>query len=56
MPRLTETCTSCGTRLIGKATTSFPCPGCGDGAVGRCAQCRDQGVAYVHEACGYAGP
>lgn len=56
MPLLVETCSSCGTRLLGKSVTSFPCPQCGEGAIGRCAQCRDQGVFYACEHCGFTGP
>ncbi len=54
--KLLETCSSCGTRLLGKATTSFLCPGCGEQPVGRCAQCRDQSVHYKCDACGFVGP
>lgn len=54
--KLTETCSSCGTRLLGKATTSFMCPACGEHALGRCAQCRDQSVKYRCDGCGFMGP
>lgn len=55
MARVTENCTSCGVRLNSKGTTAFLCPGCGEGAIGRCPQCRDQGVVYACD-CGFAGP
>jgi Zn-ribbon RNA-binding protein len=54
--KLTDICSSCGTRLLGKATTSFMCPGCGEHALGRCQQCRDQSVHYKCEGCGFTGP
>lgn len=54
--KLTEICSSCGTRLLGKATTSFMCPGCGEHAMGRCQQCRDQSVKYRCDSCGFTGP
>ena len=56
LAKLTEICSSCGTRLLGKATTAFPCPSCGETAIGRCSQCRDQSVKYRCESCGYTGP
>ncbi|MBI4393888.1 MAG: DUF1610 domain-containing protein [Euryarchaeota archaeon] len=54
--KVTETCSSCGVRLIGQATTSFLCPSCGDGKIGRCAQCRDQSVEFTCAHCGFVGP
>jgi predicted RNA-binding Zn-ribbon protein involved in translation (DUF1610 family) len=54
--KITDTCSSCGTRLLGKATTAFACPSCGEGKIGRCAQCRDQSVHYRCENCGFTGP
>lgn len=54
--RLTETCTSCGVRLLGKGVTTFLCPSCGESKMGRCAQCRDQSVTYTCNKCGFAGP
>ena len=54
--KVKETCTSCGVRLIGQATTSFLCPNCGEGKLGRCAQCRDQSVEYLCAHCGFVGP
>jgi predicted RNA-binding Zn-ribbon protein involved in translation (DUF1610 family) len=54
--KFTDVCSSCGVRLTGKGATSFPCPDCGDAAIGRCDQCRDQSVLYKCEACGFAGP
>ena len=56
MAKLTQNCSSCGTRLLGKATTTFACPACGEAHVGRCAQCRDQSVAYRCDSCGFTGP
>ena len=54
--KVSETCASCGTRILGKAATSFMCPSCGEGHLGRCAQCRDQSVAYTCKDCGFTGP
>ena len=54
--RLTETCSSCGVRLLGKGVTTFACPSCGEGKLGRCTQCRDQSVAYHCNRCGFQGP
>lgn len=51
-----DTCTSCGVRLIGRGSTSFPCPDCADVHVGRCPQCRDQGVEYECPSCAFVGP
>ena len=49
-------CNSCGVRLTMKHSTVFPCPKCGEKKIGRCAQCRDQSVAYACDACGFKGP
>lgn len=54
--RLTENCSSCGTRLLGKGVTTFACPSCGEGKFGRCTQCRDQSVTYTCNKCGFSGP
>ncbi|HVL87475.1 MAG TPA: zinc finger domain-containing protein [Candidatus Thermoplasmatota archaeon] len=54
--RVTDSCTSCGKRLIERGTTSFLCPSCGNGKIGRCVQCRDQGVTWACGECGFAGP
>ncbi|MCA1814560.1 MAG: zinc finger domain-containing protein [Halobacteriales archaeon] len=54
--RLTETCSSCGVRLLGKGSATFACPSCGAGKLGRCAQCRDQSVTYTCAECGFQGP
>jgi Zn-ribbon RNA-binding protein len=54
--RQSETCSSCGVRLLGKGVTSFACPSCGEGKMGRCAQCRDQSVTYSCAKCGFQGP
>ena len=32
------------------------CPNCGNEEIGRCAQCRDQGVKYECSKCGFVGP
>ncbi|MGQ0536463.1 MAG: zinc finger domain-containing protein [Methanobacteriota archaeon] len=50
------TCTSCGIRLLGEGNTVFPCPACGNVRLGRCPQCRDQGVTYACRECGFQGP
>ncbi len=49
-------CTSCGAVLLGKGTTTFPCPSCGQAKIGRCTRCRDQSVAYHCPACSFVGP
>ncbi|HLE46276.1 MAG TPA: zinc finger domain-containing protein [Thermoplasmata archaeon] len=49
-------CVSCGLVIGGRGTTSFPCPNCGNVTIGRCQQCRDQGVAYACPECGFRGP
>lgn len=49
-------CSSCGKRLVGKANTFFKCPRCGEYEIGRCDQCRDQGVSYECKKCGFIGP
>ncbi|MEW5759594.1 MAG: zinc finger domain-containing protein [Candidatus Thermoplasmatota archaeon] len=51
-----ETCSSCGTKLIGHGNTSFPCPSCGKTLTGRCIHCRDQSVIYRCKECGFTGP
>ncbi|UCH88855.1 MAG: DUF1610 domain-containing protein [Thermoplasmata archaeon] len=51
-----ETCTSCGIRLVGKGSTAFPCPSCGETQIGRCKQCRNQSARYVCPNCGFRGP
>ncbi|OGS48181.1 MAG: RNA-binding protein [Euryarchaeota archaeon RBG_16_68_13] len=49
-------CTSCGAVLSEKGSTSFLCPSCGKGAIGRCTRCRDQSVLYRCPTCGFEGP
>ena len=49
-------CSSCGKRLIGHGNTFFKCPKCGEYEIGRCDQCRDQGVSYECKKCGFIGP
>ncbi len=49
-------CSSCGIRLTGKGNTFFKCPKCGEYEIGRCNQCRDQGVKYECKKCGFVGP
>ena len=49
-------CSSCGIGLHGECNTYFKCPECGGEGIGRCAQCRDQGVKYECKKCGFVGP
>ena len=49
-------CSSCGKRLVGHGNTFFKCPKCGEVEIGRCDQCRDQGVSYECKKCGFIGP
>ncbi|HTP53654.1 MAG TPA: zinc finger domain-containing protein [Thermoplasmata archaeon] len=49
-------CTSCGRALPTPGGTQFPCPGCGEVVIGRCARCRDQSVLYHCPKCGFEGP
>jgi predicted RNA-binding Zn-ribbon protein involved in translation (DUF1610 family) len=49
-------CSSCGIGLLGHGNTFFRCPGCGESEIGRCAQCRDQGISYECDRCGFKGP
>lgn len=49
-------CTSCGRRLVKGKSTVFTCPNCGEQEIGRCANCRDQSVAYVCPKCNFSGP
>jgi predicted RNA-binding Zn-ribbon protein involved in translation (DUF1610 family) len=49
-------CASCGRALTTRGSTHFKCPDCGQVEIGRCAQCRDQSVAYRCSNCGFAGP
>jgi hypothetical protein len=51
-----QKCSSCGIGLYGEGTTNFKCPSCGGDRIGRCAQCRDQGVKYECKKCGFVGP
>ncbi|RLF54184.1 MAG: RNA-binding protein [Thermoplasmata archaeon] len=53
--KLTDRCTSCGKGLIERGFVTFPCPICGN-PIGRCENCREQGVEYVCENCGFKGP
>jgi predicted RNA-binding Zn-ribbon protein involved in translation (DUF1610 family) len=39
-----------------RAETAFPCPKCGRSVIGRCKRCRDQGVKYTCQECGFTGP
>ncbi|MDD4255164.1 MAG: zinc finger domain-containing protein [Methanofollis sp.] len=50
-----EKCTSCNAPLVERGATRFNCPGCGN-EIRRCAQCREQSIAYTCEKCGYQGP
>lgn len=54
--RKADTCSSCGDRLVEKGSTDFLCPKCGDHPIGRCPECRDQGVEYECTDCGFIGP
>ncbi len=51
-----EKCTSCGVPLLGKGTSAFKCPQCGEAVVGRCNTCREQAVNYTCAKCGFTGP
>lgn len=53
---IAETCSSCGVRLTEKGRVHFPCPACGEGSIGRCVRCRDQGVHYRCRRCAFEGP
>lgn len=56
MPKLVEVCSSCGVRLLERGYTTFSCPGCGESAIGRCEECRNQSVVYSCKECGFQGP
>ncbi len=49
-------CTSCGVPLTKQGRASFKCPSCGNVEMGRCDNCRGQGVLYVCPECGFQGP
>ncbi|MDG6220463.1 MAG: zinc finger domain-containing protein [Candidatus Thermoplasmatota archaeon] len=49
-------CNSCGIPIQERGDVVFSCPKCGGSEVGRCKQCRDQGVAYLCPECGFRGP
>lgn len=49
-------CISCGVPLTHQGRASFKCPSCGNVEVGRCNQCRGQGVPYQCPECGFQGP
>ena len=51
-----DTCSSCGIRLVEPGSTAFLCPNCGNGRIGRCAQCRDQSAKYTCPVCNFTGP
>ena len=53
---LASRCISCGVPLTHTGKTSFKCPSCGEGLVGRCDNCRGQGVPYTCAECGFTGP
>ena len=53
--KLTDRCISCGKGLIEKGFVTFPCPICST-PIGRCVNCREQGVEYVCSKCGFKGP
>lgn len=48
-------CTTSGTPLVEKGSTTFPCPNCGE-AIGRAARIRIQAVPYVCPSCAFEGP
>jgi predicted RNA-binding Zn-ribbon protein involved in translation (DUF1610 family) len=52
----TSRCISCGVPLALRGKTAFKCPACGNPVIGRCEQCRAQGVAYKCPECGFSGP
>ena len=52
----TDRCSSCGIRLVDRGCTSFVCPSCGQTAIGRCINCKDQSTKYVCKECGFEGP
>ena len=49
-------CSSCGKRLVGKGNTFFFFNESAATEIGRCDQCRDQGVSYECKKCGFIGP
>ena len=49
-------CMSCGVPLVKQGRASFKCPGCGNVLLGRCTNCRGQGVKYTCPECGFQGP
>ncbi len=49
-------CISCGVPLALRGKTAFKCPACNNPVIGRCEQCRAQGVAYKCPECGFMGP
>lgn len=56
MMRQEKRCISCGLVIGARGTTSFLCPNCGTETIGRCRQCRDQGVPYACPSCRFRGP
>ena len=52
----TKKCNSCGIPLKDERAVEFPCPSCGNAAIGRCGQCRDQSANYHCPQCGFTGP
>jgi predicted RNA-binding Zn-ribbon protein involved in translation (DUF1610 family) len=53
---MAEVCSSCGVRLTENGRVHFNCPACGEGSIGRCVRCRDQGVHYRCRRCDFEGP
>ncbi|HDD57300.1 MAG: RNA-binding protein [Thermoplasmata archaeon] len=52
---LTDTCISCGVRLVEEGSVTFPCPIC-SAPIGRCGKCREQSTPYTCKECGFTGP
>ncbi|HDN83482.1 MAG TPA: DUF1610 domain-containing protein [Candidatus Altiarchaeales archaeon] len=52
---MTKKCTSCK-REVYKGYVEFKCPNCGEIQIVRCPHCRDIGVKYTCEKCGFTGP
>lgn len=50
-------CTTCGRNLTSDQNYAvFPCPGCTDTEIARCAQCKKQANTYECGECGFEGP
>ncbi|MDP6157040.1 MAG: zinc finger domain-containing protein [Candidatus Thermoplasmatota archaeon] len=51
-----ENCSSCGKRLKGIVFAAFQCPNCGETALARCWNCKNQSIGYECPECGFLGP